>query len=129
MKQENSLPINAMIVEDERDLAMLLSMVLKQKNLKPSCAYSIADAKKTINEVQPSLLFLDNCLPDGYGIDFIREIKLKSPYTKIVMMTAHNSSADKNTALKNGADYFISKPFNTTAIKNTIDSLMASLTL
>ena len=124
MKTENALPLNAMIVEDERDLCLLLSMVLKQKNLNPSCVNSIAEAKRTIDHVNPSVLFLDNKLPDGYGIDFISEVKTKSPYTKIVMMTAHNSSADQNRAIKNGADYFISKPFSSLVIKNTIDHLL-----
>lgn len=124
MKNENALPLNAMIVEDERDLCMLLSMILKQKNLNPSCVNCIADAKKAINQVNPSLLFLDNKLPDGYGIDFISEVKKKSPYTKIVMITAHNSSTDQNRAIQNGADYFISKPFSSVIIKNTIDQLL-----
>ena len=123
MKNENALPLNAMIVDDERDLCMLLSMILKQKNLNPSCVNCIADAKKAINQVNPSLLFLDNKLPDGYGINFIREVKKKSPYT-IVMITAHNSSTGQNQAIQNGADYFISKPFSSVMIKNTIDQLL-----
>ena len=123
MKNENALPLNAMIVDDERDLCMLLSMILKQKNLNPSCVNCIADAKKAINQVNPSLLFLDNKLPDGYGINFISEVKKKSPYT-IVMITAHNSSTGQNQAIQNGADYFISKPFSSVMIKNTIDQLL-----
>jgi DNA-binding response OmpR family regulator len=120
----NTLPINAMIVEDERDLCFLLSLVLKQKNLNPACAYSIAEAKKSIKKINPSVLFLDNCLPDGYGIDFITEVKNSLPTTKIVMMTAHNSAPDINRAMENGADYFISKPFTPDIIKNTIDLLL-----
>jgi two-component system, OmpR family, response regulator len=125
MNNENALPLNAMIVEDEQDLCVLLSIVLKQKNLNPACAYSLAEAKRKINHVNPSVLFLDNNLPDGYGIDFISEVKSKSPYTKIVMMTAHNSSTDQNRAIQNGADYFISKPFTSGIIKNTIDQLLS----
>lgn len=120
---KDDLPLNAMIVEDEREICFLLSLVLKQKNLKPTCAYSIAEAKMNINAIRPSVLFLDNRLPDGYGIDFISQVKHDFPRTRIVMMTAHNSPEDMRKAKIRGADYFISKPFNSSVIKNTIDLL------
>ncbi|MDQ2718922.1 MAG: response regulator [Bacteroidota bacterium] len=120
---ESTVPLNAMIVEDEKELCFLLSLVLIQKNLNPSCAYSIAEAKKNLEKIRPSVLFLDNRLPDGYGIDFISVIKHDFPSTKIVMMTAHNSPNDIQSALQRGADFFISKPFNSAIIKNTIDLL------
>ena len=124
MNKNNTLTHNVMIVEDEKDLCFLLSFVLKQKNLNPSCANTIADAKKKIGNIKPSLLFLDNCLPDGFGIDFISEIKENLPFTKIVMITAQNSSQEINTAKENGADYFISKPFSSEIIKDTVDRLI-----
>lgn len=120
---KDDLPLNAMIVEDEKEICFLLSIVLKQKNLKPTCAYSIAEAKQNINKIKPSVLFLDNRLPDGYGLDFISQVKHDLPYTRIVMMTAHNSSEDMKKAINSGADYFISKPFNSSVIKKTIDLL------
>ncbi len=120
---KNTVPLNAMIVEDEEDLCLLLSLVLIQKNLNPSCAYTIAEAKKNIEKINPSVLFLDNRLPDGFGIDFITVVKHDFPATKIVMMTAHNSIQDIQSAMESGADYFISKPFNSAIIKNTIDRL------
>lgn len=119
-----NLPLNAMIVEDEKDLSLLLSTLLIQKNLKPSCVSSIAEAKKAIAIINPLILFLDNRLPDGFGIDYIPEIKREYPLTKVVMITAQNSMLEIQTALKNGADCFISKPFNSEIIKNTIDLLI-----
>lgn len=121
--KKNSLPLNAMIVEDEDDLSFLLSRVLIQKNLNPLRVSSIAEAKTIIEKVNCWVLFLDNRLPDGYGIDYISEVKLDHPDTKIVMITAHNSLQEVQSALKNGADYFISKPFNSDTIRNTIDLL------
>ena len=120
---KDDVPLNAMIVEDEKELCFLLSIVLKQKNLKPSCAYSIAEAKSCINSIRPSVVFLDNRLPDGYGVDYISQVKREFPYTRIVMMTAHNSPEDIREAKDRGADYFISKPFNSSIIKSTIDLL------
>jgi len=113
-----------MIVEDEQDLCFLLSFVLLQKNLIPCCSTTIAEAKKSIQQIKPAVMFLDNCLPDGSGIDFISEIKDKLPFTKIVMISAHNSYEEMKTAKKEGADYFISTPFTTDIIRNTIDLLI-----
>ena len=121
---KNKSPLDAMIVEDEKDLSFLISLLLIQKNLKPSCVSSIADARKAIAIINPLLLFLDNRLPDGFGIDYIPEIKQEHPHTKIVMITAHNSMQEIQTAFNNGADYFISKPFNAEIIKNTIDLII-----
>ncbi len=120
---KDPVPLNALIVEDEQDLCILLSNVLIQKNLRPTCVNSIADAKKNISEINPSILFLDNRLADGFGIDFISEIRHQFPAAKIVMMTAQNSTEEIDTALNQGADYFISKPFVSSIIKSTIDLL------
>jgi DNA-binding response OmpR family regulator len=66
---------------------------------------------------------LDNHLPDGSGSDFIGQAKKLNPNAKIVMITAHDSATEINAAFSKGADYFISKPFNSAAIKTTIDFL------
>jgi DNA-binding response OmpR family regulator len=105
-----------MIVEDEKDLCFLLSLVLKQHHFTTLCANSIREARQHLGEIQPLILFLDNHLTDGSGIDFIIEVKKHLPYTKIVVITAHNSSQDHEAAMKNGADYFISKPFDVATI-------------
>lgn len=120
---ENTLLSNAMIVDDEEELCFLLSLLLKQYNLVPICANSIAEAKYKIKRTHLTMLFLDNRLPDGLGIDLINEIKLYSPTTKIIMMTAHNSSQDIEKAFQRGADYFISKPFNSRTIQHTIEEI------
>jgi len=126
-EMENTVHLNAMIVEDEKDLCFLLSLILKQKNLNPSCVYTIADAKKSIEKINPFILFLDNRLPDGYGIDYICEVKKNHPSIKIVMITAHNTSQDIQNAMKRGADFFISKPFNSAIIRNTIDQIFPEI--
>ena len=107
---------NSMIVEDEKDLCFLLSLILKQNHYTALCTNSIREARQYLDEVHPWILFLDNHLTDGSGVDFIIEIKKHMPHTKIVVITAHNSRQDHEAAMKNGADYFISKPFDVATI-------------
>lgn len=110
-----------MIIEDERDLCYLLTIVLKQNNVPSTCAYSLKEARETIKKIKPSIIFLDNHLPDGIGSDFIRQAKTIYPGAKIIMITAHDSPTEITEAFSRGADYFISKPFNSSAIKRTLD--------
>ena len=114
----------AMIVEDEKDLSYLLSIVLKQSNISPACVHSIKEARESIQKLQPSIIFLDNHLPDGLGADFIAHAKAMHPATKVIMMTAHDSPRDVKEAFTKGADYFITKPFDVSTIKSTIDLFM-----
>lgn len=112
-----------MIIEDERDLCYLLAMVLKQNNISSACVYSIKEARENIKKIEPSIIFLDNHLPDGIGSDFISQAKEIYPGAKVIMITAHDSPAEIDQAFHKGADYFISKPFNSSAIKTTLDFL------
>lgn len=116
MKEEN-----AMIIEDERDLSYLLAVVLKKNNVPSACVYSIKEASETIHDIKPSIIFIDNHLPDGQGRDFIRHARAIYPLAKIIMITAHDAPEEIDEAFERGADYFISKPFNSTTIKETID--------
>ena len=122
MLQENT-PISekAMIIEDEKDLCYLLTNVLKSNNVPSACVNSIKEAGESIKKIKPSIIFLDNHLPDGSGSDFIPQAKAINPGAKIIMITAHDSPAEIDEALHRGADYFITKPFNSATIKATID--------
>lgn len=117
--------LEALIVEDEIDICFLLTGILKKKNLQTTFVNSIRDAEISLKRKNPSILFLDNNLPDGSGVDFIKQIKHCSPITRIIVITADDTIANKNKALNAGADFFIGKPFTRNSINNTIDMLMA----
>jgi two-component system OmpR family response regulator len=120
--QENTaMSERAMIIEDEKDLCYLLTSVLRKNNVPSACVNSIKEAGESIKKIKPSIIFLDNHLPDGFGSDFIRQAKAINPGAKIIMITAHDSPAEIDEAFHRGADYFISKPFNSATIKATID--------
>jgi len=116
--------IEALIVEDETDICFLLTGILRKKNLHSSCVNNIHEARDMLATRHPSILFLDNHLPDGYGVDFIQHIKRSHPLIRIVMITADDTLANKNKALNAGADFFIGKPFTRDTINKTIDTVM-----
>jgi two-component SAPR family response regulator len=71
-----------------------------------------------------SIIFLDNHLPDGFGINFIEEIKKLRPDVKIVMITAHDTKSDKDKAYLQGVDFFIGKPFTRDNVFSVIEALI-----
>ena len=115
--------LKALIVDDEIDVCYLLGSILKYKNLQASYVNSISEAKRVLREDHHSIIFLDNHLPDGFGVNFIREIKKLDPGIKIVMITAHDTNNDKNEAYEQGVDQFIGKPFTREAIFSAIENL------
>ena len=113
----------ALIVDDEKDICYLLNNILKQKNIQSELAGSIAEADKLIEKQTPSVIFLDNHLPDGLGIDNIGRIKSSHPEIKIIMITAHDNPAERQKAYQQGVDAFISKPFKKDIIYNALASI------
>ncbi len=115
--------MKALIIDDEKDICFLLKNILQQKNLYSDCVYRLADASAALHSEHPEIVFLDNHLPDGYGVDFVDKIKKISPNTRIVMITAHDSAEDKMIAMNKGVDLFLGKPFTKDAIGKAVDNL------
>lgn len=116
--------MKALIIDDEIDICFLLSGLLVKKNIDVDYVNCLADAVSAIEKHHPEIIFLDNRLPDGRGIDFAGYIKKKYPAVKLAMITANDTSADKSIALARGIDYFVSKPFTSDDIYQTVDKMV-----
>jgi two-component system OmpR family response regulator len=112
-----------LIIEDEGDMCLLLNIILKERGITLDHVKSISAAEEFLQKDQPSIVILDNKLPDGYGIDYIESIKKNHPSTKVIMISALSTS--KDVALNNGADLFLEKPFTKEALCKSVHELMA----
>lgn len=112
-----------LIVDDELDICYLLSGMLKQRSFGTAFVNCLSDAVTALQSETPALLFLDNHLPDGFGLDFIPYVKKNYPGVKIVMITAHDGAADRKQAYSGGVDLFIAKPLTRKMIFDAIDKL------
>ena len=116
--------VKVLIVDDERDVCFLLSTILKSRNMQTICVNSITEARSELLNDNPAIIFLDNHLPDGFGLHFIDEIKALRPNIKIVMITAYDTNTDKDKAYLAGVDFFIGKPFTRENIFTAVESLV-----
>jgi two-component system OmpR family response regulator len=112
-----------LIVDDEPDICFLFGRILHKRNLKTGYARNLAEATSFLEADPPSLIFLDNSLPDGQGIDFIPYLKKNYPSTRIVMVTANDSAIDQKRAFQQGADEFLGKPLSLELINRTLDKI------
>lgn len=102
--------MKAVIIDDEIDICLLLGMILKKQGISSLLAHNLSDGLEKVTNEQPMLIFLDNNLPDGLGIDQIANFREKVPKAKLFMISAMEGISDKAIAL--GADGFLEKPLN-----------------
>jgi DNA-binding NtrC family response regulator len=86
----------------------------------PVEAASVAEAQTQLNSEEPSAVLLDIDLPDGSGLDVLRQIKAQQPDTVVIMITGNVMVDNTIAALRGGAYDFIGKPINLEELRITI---------
>jgi DNA-binding response OmpR family regulator len=112
-----------LIIEDEGEMCLVLNILLSNEDIELEHVKNLSGAEEYFSKELPSLIILDNKLPDGFGVDYIRHVKERYPSVKIVMITGFDVSA-KDVALENGADLFLQKPFTKQEILTAVKSLL-----
>ena len=112
-----------LIIEDEGEMCLVLNILLSDENIELDHVKNLSAAEEYLSNEVPSLIILDNKLPDGYGVDYIAYVKKKYPSVKIIMITGFDASA-KDVAMENGADLFLEKPFTKQEFLAAIKSLL-----
>ena len=97
-----------LIIDDEEKLRNLLARLIKLEGFSVQEAANFKQAFKTLTREEPDVILCDVKLPDGNGIDFIKEVKAKYPLIEIILLTAYGNIPDGIQAMKNGAfDYIV----------------------
>ena len=99
-----------LIVEDDQNLGESLKKLCESEGLVTYLAKDIATARTFIAN-NLSAVVLDWMLPDGQGIDFLKEIRQKSKSLPVIMLTARTELIDKVVGLESGANDYMTKPF------------------
>jgi DNA-binding response OmpR family regulator len=99
-----------LVVEDDEDINCILRRYLEWEGYLVTCAYSGTEAKLLLTGKVFDLILLDLMIPGITGEELIREIRKKDS-TPIIVISAKSSLEDKVNTLKNGADDYVTKPF------------------
>jgi two-component system KDP operon response regulator KdpE len=101
-----------LIVEDEREIRRFLRSSLSESGFEVVESETLRGGLVEAGTRKPDLVILDLGLPDGDGVDFIREVRAWSNLP-IVVLSAREAERDKIGALDAGADDYLTKPFST----------------
>jgi two-component system response regulator PilR (NtrC family) len=110
----------ALIVDDEPDIRELLDITLTRMGLEVKTAADLTTAGEQLSRRQFDLCFTDMKLPDGSGIDLVRQIADQYPGMPVAVITAHGNMAAAVDALKGGAFDFVSKPVDLKILRNLV---------
>lgn len=102
--------ISVLIIEDENAIRRFLRTALEGEGLQVHDAETLQRGLIEAATRKPDLVILDLGLPDGDGLDFIRDFRQWSQ-TPVIVLSARGSEQDKIAALDAGADDYLSKPF------------------
>lgn len=109
-----------LVVDDEQMIRWTLSEALRGWGYAPVEAETVAASLTAFEADQPAAVLLDINLPDGSGLDVLREIKRRQPDAVVIMITANVLIDDTIAALRGGAYDFIGKPINLDELQVTI---------
>ena len=109
-----------LVVDDEQMIRRLLSDALRSWGYVPVEAGTVAQAVAVFEEERPTAALLDIDLPDGSGLDVLREIKRQRPDAVAIMITANVHVDNTISALRGGAYDFVGKPVNLQELQVTL---------
>ena len=116
-----------LIIDDDTVLCALLETMLYTQKVQVSSAHSIAAADHCISTGPlPDVVFLDQMLPDGSGIEYINRLKQLSKKIKVIMMTGDDDPALSRQALSQGCTGFLEKPFSYLKVSELLSKALRS---
>ena len=104
--------MNILILDDEKEIADLVELYLKNENYDVFKCYNSNDAIKYIDEVKLDMAILDVMVSGKNGFEICKYIREKNLTFPVIMLTAKIEYQDKIEGLTLGADDYITKPFN-----------------
>ncbi|MGL4293264.1 MAG: response regulator transcription factor [Bacteroidales bacterium] len=113
-----------LIIEDEREIIESVKSFLSNEQMVLEAADTYTEALEKINLYTYDCVILDLCLPDGNGLEIIREMKRRKIETGIIIISALDSLDDRITGLDMGADDYLTKPFHLPELQARINSII-----
>src|ERR1017187_7010215 len=105
-------PVRVLVVDDEPNLAEVLSSVLRHEGWDVQSAGTGIGALRTGREFRPDAVVLDMMLPDFDGLEVMRRLREHNPKVGVLFLTARDSVEDRIAGITAGGDDYVTKPFS-----------------
>ncbi|GAB6092728.1 response regulator transcription factor CroR [Furfurilactobacillus curtus] len=113
-----------LVVDDDKEIAQLLEIYIKNEGYEPISAYTGKDALTKLNtNPDIGLMILDIMMPEMSGIEVVKQVR-KDSQIPILILSAKTGDMDKIQGLISGADDYVTKPFNPLEIMARVKSLL-----
>lgn len=116
--------VKLLIVEDEKDLAESIVSYMQDNGYICDSALEFSGADLLINLYQYDCVVIDITLPDGSGLDIIKNLKKMRSRAGVVIISAKNALDDKINGLEIGADDYLTKPFHLAELNARIKAVI-----
>ncbi|WP_292010304.1 response regulator transcription factor [Chryseobacterium sp.] len=113
-----------LIVEDENALREVTQQFLEKEKFTVESAENFEEGLFKVSDYDYDCILLDITLPDGSGLDLLKEIKNKEKNTSVIILSARDSVDDKVKGLELGADDYLAKPFHLSELFARIKSVI-----
>ena len=104
--------MRVLLIEDDKSLGRAVRDHLVNQNNAVDWAENLEDAYAAVSTTRYDFILLDLRLPDGSGLDFLKNIRTKNLTSPVVILTAHDQISERIEGLNSGADDYIVKPFD-----------------
>ena len=115
---------HVLVVDDEPDIRELMDLTLSRMGLQVTTAEDLGAARRALSAESFSFCLTDMRLPDGNGLDLLREISEQFPELPTAVFTAHGKVEDAVLALKIGAYDFVSKPVDLSILRKLVKTAL-----
>ena len=119
-------PAHILVIDDEPDLRTLYELTLLREGYRVEAAGDLAQARQLLKDVQFDAIITDMRLPDGLGLELLREMVKAQRTERCVVITAHGSADNAVEALKAGAFDYLTKPVDLKQFRSVVASAIQS---
>ncbi|TSA32249.1 MAG: DNA-binding response regulator [Porphyromonadaceae bacterium] len=113
-----------LLVEDEALIRESVHEFLTNEGFLCEAAATFSEASFKLDLYEYDIILIDVTLPDGNGLNLVKQVKLSHPKTGIIVISARNSLDDKILGLDLGADDYLTKPFHLSELNSRIKALL-----
>ena len=110
------------LLEDDPALARGIGMALEAPGRAVTLAGTLGESRPVLARERFDLLILDINLPDGSGLDLLRQLRAGGDCTPAILLTANDLELDEVTGLEAGADDYITKPFSLAVLRARVNA-------